>query len=763
MKTQRLWLLLLALNMLATSAAWAADVDIFGVVKQQNFIQENEKLVRLAEDDFEAPFEFELFVEQSDGGNVTSAIVGTPGGTNVVLEPEAFSSGRYFSFSAEHLPELNQQHANGNYSFNINSGAINVTLTLTGDNYPNVPRLINYNAAQVINAAANFTLTWDAFTGGTANDYIEVYIEDDSTGQELFHSGPPGAGLNGSSTSVQIPAGTLTAGKRYNLEIMFARIVDLDTTSGTTGVAGYSKRTDVQIATTGTDNQIPSLKNFRPYFGEQGVPVNSVIRFEFSEPMQQIVSLNWTGSGLNPANFTYTWNQFSTVLSAVYNGSLPTNTEIGWSLNSGGTMKDIANNSLPMVSGNFTTSSSSDTATPDVSELFLLKTQTYFQTGTTATALERYRFEAFGDLNVMNGILNGTITAPPPSDAIAYPENDSYGTTFDFEAAYASKADLDRFFPSGNYLINLMTAHDGPKNILLNFPADNYPNTPTLTDAAPLLAVDPAQALTVNWNSFTGADSSSSFYVQLYITSTSGDDVYESPGVGEQGALTGLSTSVTIPANTFSPGRTYECELLFARIVATDDSTYSGASFGAAFTKITKFELKTTGSPIRPTLTLVPGGGSAQINITGDKHVSYVLEATQDFLSWAEVNYPQSTYQNTTTTIFDNDSSFFIRRFYRVKEVSYNGFYQLPVSLQGTIRNSSNSNPIAGAIVTTSLDGSQAVTDSNGNFFLQTGTIRSGMNQNYTVNVNKAGFNNYSQSANWGDRPRNLNISLNPQ
>jgi len=763
MKTQRLWALVSALHLLVVSFAQAADVDIFGVVKQQNFIQETDKIVRLAEDDFEDPFEFEIFVEQSEGGTVTSAIVGTPGGTNIVLQTDEFSDGRYFSLNAEHLPELNLQHANGNYSFNINGGAINVTLTLTGDNYPNVPRLSNYPAAQSINASANFTLMWDAFTGGTANDYIEVFIEDESTGNEVFHSGPPGAGLNGTSTSVLIPAGTLTAGKRYNVELMFARIVDLDTTSGTTGVAAYSKRTDVEIATAGTDTQAPSLQNFRPFYGEQGVPVKSVIRFEFSEPMQQIVSINWTGTGLVPANFTYTWNQFSTVLSAVYNGSLPANTQIGWTLNSGGTMKDVANNVLPMNSGNFTTSSAAATTDPDVSELFLLKTQSYFQTGTTVTSQEQYSFEAFGDLNVMNSILNGFITAPPPSDAVAYPENDSYGTTFDFEASYASKTDLDRFFPNGIYNINLLTAHDGPKNIMLTFPADNYPNTPTLTDAAPLLAVNPAQELTVNWSAFTGADSSSTYFIQLYISTSSGDDVYESPGEGEVGALTGQSTSVTIPANTFSPGRTYECELIFVRIVATDESTYSGATFGAGFAKVTKFELKTTGSPIQPTLSLVPGGGSAQINVTGDKYVAYVLEATQDFQSWTAVNYPQRTFQNTSTTLYDNDSNFFSRRFYRVKEVSNQGFYQLPVSLQGTVRNSSNSNPIAGAIVTTSLDGSQAVTDSNGNFFLQTGTIRSGMDQNYTVNVNKAGFNTFSQNSNWGDRPRNLNISLNPQ
>jgi hypothetical protein len=177
---------------------------------------------------------------------------------------------------------------------------------------------------------------------------------------------------------------------------------------------------------------------------------------------------------------------------------------------------------------------------------------------------------------------------------------------------------------------------------------------------------------------------------------------------------------------------------------------------------VTKFEIKTTGSPIQPELSLFPGTNPAQVDVIGDKYVAYVLEATQDFLTWVPVFYPQRTFQNTSVTLFDNDSSFFARRFYRVKEVEDNNF-QLPISLQGTVRNNSNLNPIAGATVSTTLDGATAVTDSNGKFFLQTSVTSSSFNMSYGVTVTKTGFNTFSQNTSWGDRPRNLSISLNPQ
>ncbi len=752
-------------------AGSSLDVQLFGAIKQLSYVQDSDKVVRLDDDADEGTISFNLFLDLADGGAITSATVGTPGSTNIVLLNED-SEEYQFSYEAEHLLDLNQQHPNGTYTFTIvtvNNGTITAPLSLTGGTFPSVPRVSNFTAAQSINAAANFTLTWDAFTGGTASDYIEVSIEEEGSNDEIFHSDPPGVGLNGTSTSVLIPAGTLTAGKRYHAQIMFAKIVHNQNYSGATGLAAYTKRTSLYIATTGTvtDTQAPNMYTSRPFNNENGVPVKSVIRFDFSEPMNDTVpgniSINWTGTGLTPANFTYTWSHDDRSLFAVYTGSLPTSTQIGWTLNpigGGTTMRDKAGNALPQSSGNFTTSSSPATSDPDVREITVLKAQSFVQTSGGVTAQDNYEFEVFGDLNIMNGVLNGSVTIPTPSLDLVRPENDFYGDTFDYEAEHASKTDLDRFFPNGTYTISLNTAHNGTKNISLNFPADNYPNTPTLQNFSTLAAVNHTQPLTLTWDAFSGANSSDSFFIEVIITNGSDEDVYSSSE--GPGTLNGTSTQFVIPANTLSPGRKYECELVFARIVASDSATYSGAKFAAAFAKVTKFEIQTTGSPIRPTLSLFPGTNPAQVDVIGDKHVAYVLEATQDFQSWVPVFFPQRTFQNTSVTLFDDDSSFFSRRFYRVKEVNDDNF-QLPISLQGTVRNSSNSNPIAGATVSTTLSGATAVTDGNGKFFLQTDVTSSSFNMNYGVTVNKTGFNTYSQNSNWGDRPRNLNISLNPQ
>ncbi|MCD6048662.1 MAG: CarboxypepD reg-like domain [Verrucomicrobia bacterium] len=751
--------------------AWAGalDVQLFGVIKQLSYVQDSDKVVRLDEDADEGTISFDLFLDLADGGSITSATVGTPGSTNIVLLNEE-SEEYQFSYEADHLLDLNQQHPNGTYTFSIvtvNNGTITAPLSLTGGTFPSVPRVSNFTAAQSINASANFTLTWDAFTGGTASDFIEVYIEEEGGNfNEVFHSGPPGAGgLNGTSTSVLIPAGTLTAGKRYHAQIMFAKVVHNQNYSGSTGIAAYTKRTSLYMATTGTvtDTQAPILYASRPFNFEQFVPVKSVIRFDFNEPMQQVVSINWTGTGLTPANFTYTWSHDDRSLFAVYTGSLPASTQIGWTLNpigGGSTMRDKANNTLSLRTGSFTTSGDPATSDPDVDEIFLLKVQSFVQTSGGVTAQDDYEFEIFGDLNIMNGVLNGTVTIPTPSLDIVRPENDFYGATFDYDAEHASKTDLDRFFPNGTYTISLNTAHNGTKNISLNFPADNYPNDPTLQNFGTLAAVNHAQPLTLNWGAFSGADNSESYFIEVIITNGSDEDVYSSSD--GPGALTGTSTQLVIPANTLSPGRKYECELVFARIVASDATTYTGAKFAAAFAKVTKFEIQTTGTPIRPTLSLFPGTSPAQVDVTGDKYVRYVLEATQDFQSWFPVQYPQNTFQNTSITLFDDDSSYFSRRFYRVKEVTDDNF-QLPISLQGYVRNSSNSNPIAGATVSTTLSGATAVTDSNGMFFLQTDVTSSSFNMNYGITVNKTGFNTHSQNSNWGDRPRNLNIFLNPQ
>jgi hypothetical protein len=111
----------------------------------------------------------------------------------------------------------------GGYAFKIQSTASNqqVTVNLPATNtlaQPPAPHLNNYPASQAINPAQPCSLAWDAMAGGTAADciYVEVY-------GGVFHTptlGVPGA-LNGTATSVTIPAATLQPNHDYPGAVTF--------------------------------------------------------------------------------------------------------------------------------------------------------------------------------------------------------------------------------------------------------------------------------------------------------------------------------------------------------------------------------------------------------------------------------------------------------------------------------------------------------------------------------------------------------------
>jgi len=755
-----------------THPAAAQDVELFGVAKSRDFVQDSSMIVRL--DDWDGdPLLFEAFVEEAPGGDVSSATVTPPGGSAINLPGDG--SEFFHEFSTDWPIELEDNYPNGDYLLQVQTGGgpVSATVTLAGDAYPNIPRVSNFAAAQAINSAAGFTLTWDAFAGGTIDDVIEVRIVriSDSTDNEIFSSGPVGSGLDGTATSFLVPAATLDPGSRYQCELSFIKVVELDTGSGSPAVAVYIAETSVPMATSGPPSETdpPWLRNSRPFFDEPGVPVESVVAFEFSEAMNPVVfpKFAWSGSGLNPLLFSYHWNADGSRLFAVYGApvGLPQGTEVSWEINpmtgGGSIVSDLAGNPLPSHGGSFHTAAAAASGDPDVDSVFLVKAQGLFQDASGVQPSGLFGFETGGDLNTLNGLLAGTVTVPGGGTLDLLGE--WFGDSLDNEADYPSKAELDQFFPNGSYQVSLTTAHDGIKNATVDFPADNYPNDPTLTGIASLQAVDPDQPLTISWLPFAGAADTSDYFIWLWISSESGFDVYESPDSGEPGALTGTSTSVVIPAGTLSPGRSYEAELEFVRIVDTDDTAYPGVVIGAGFSKITEFELQTTGTPIQPRAEIIRSPGSTEIRVTGDRYTNYLLEASSSLQSWHQIQYPMQTWDSNEVTFFDWDASYFTERYYRAIEDSGDGNQsQPPVSIQGTVLHSDDITPIAGALVATSLDGNTATTDANGSFFLQTDTTRPPNQAPYSIIITRTGFQDFNENSNWGDQPRNNEFYLQP-
>ncbi len=131
-------------------------------------------------------------------------------------------------------------------------GLKNIPVVLPGDAYPVVPHVNNAYNAQLISFDSDFVLSWDAFLGGTSNDFVRVEITD-LAGNFVFKSKgiTKNGTLTGLSNSVVIPAFTLAPGAGHKATLQFEKVLSRDPASypGSLGVAGYFTRTYFGMAT----------------------------------------------------------------------------------------------------------------------------------------------------------------------------------------------------------------------------------------------------------------------------------------------------------------------------------------------------------------------------------------------------------------------------------------------------------------------------------------------------------------------------------
>jgi hypothetical protein len=681
--------------LLTTSfAVWAADVDFYGVVKMQRFTQGNAAapaLVQHEDAEGEPAFVFNAFVDLGSSNAATSATLTLPGGAVRTLPLEEDGFHREFFDGAEFKPDLDLIYANGTYTLALqtqNDGNKSLPLTLpASDAYPNPPRISNFTAAQSVNAAANFTLTWDAFAGGLATDFVQLEIAEWDTEITVFETSGPGepGSLNGTSTSVQIPAGTLSPGRTYRGRIFFARLVDSDDTTyggGVTGVAGFLTETTFEIRTTGgTDTTPPLLEALSPSTMQGEVKGNAVVAFTFNERMDTALSLGtsigWSGN-VNAGLMNYNWSSEGRTLFCIYGPGLPTDAQISWQLNPGGSpgnLRDLAGNQLPTQSGSFNTGSETGAGETDMANIFLIKGRIFRQFSSTAEAVGLQLFGLTCDLNTLNGVTNGLLTLP--NARTVAPALD-YGDAFDFEALYSSQAQMDSFFPDGAYQARFDTVHDGPRTFNLTLTGSTYPNAPQVLDFAGTQSVNPSNDFVLSWDAFTGGTAGDYIGLELESDDEFSSNTFEMPGVNEPGALNGTNTSVTIPAFTFAPGRTYRGELFFVKVVQVDTNTYPGVMAAAAYFTTTFFELRTSGQPIRPVLQIsTVSSSTARITVTGEKNRFYTVESADDLSGnpvqwmWRASGVTYTNFDGFTASFeFDDYISPGGRRFYRAREGS---------------------------------------------------------------------------------------------
>ena len=251
---------------LATTAASTPDVSFYTVQKGQKYNQSSAGAPTPGNN----LYRFEATVAPSVAGSLQTATVAAAGGAAQSLSFDPTTDWYDFSLKFTTQALLDAGAPIGNYTLVMNTvhdGQKTVTLNLPAETFPPAPHISNWTAGQVIDPTVNFTLRWDAFAGGTTNDYILVLVGDAVTGAAAFRSPAPfqpGA-LNGLSTSVVIPAANLQPGATYGVEVGFYSLKSLDTTSypGAVGIVGFNAVTDSALATTGSAPQFGlSLRQF---------------------------------------------------------------------------------------------------------------------------------------------------------------------------------------------------------------------------------------------------------------------------------------------------------------------------------------------------------------------------------------------------------------------------------------------------------------------------------------------------------------------
>lgn len=243
--------------------ATAGGVTDYYINKLRSYRQTNTASAFL--DNSQGPYSTYLGIVQESLGLVTNASCTLP--TSVV---KVFPAGNSTLELQVHETFASQSafdaaYPAGNYSFimrTVNDGDQFPVLNLPAPVYPNAPHITNYTAAQTINPNNDFLLHWDAFSGGTPDDLIRLFVMDDNEVPAFklwWYSTPVFEDWQaGDATSSIIPAGTLQAGRTHLGVLQFLRMASFNDVDypGAFGVAAVSAQTAFNLVTA---SAVPAL------------------------------------------------------------------------------------------------------------------------------------------------------------------------------------------------------------------------------------------------------------------------------------------------------------------------------------------------------------------------------------------------------------------------------------------------------------------------------------------------------------------------
>jgi len=196
---------------------------------------------------------FAASISEATNLDAASATLYAPGHPEETMN-KAGTARFAFSFVTNSFSNLAAVYPSGSYGLALtNESTIFISVPpISG--VPNAPVLTSYDADQAIDPTKDFTLAWLPFTNGTAADYIIVNLtplEGFGPSLQSENFGCPGH-LDGTATSVLIPANSLETNTTYSLEILFVTVLVADTNTSDFDylLAGTETETTTTVVTT---------------------------------------------------------------------------------------------------------------------------------------------------------------------------------------------------------------------------------------------------------------------------------------------------------------------------------------------------------------------------------------------------------------------------------------------------------------------------------------------------------------------------------
>lgn len=332
-----------------------------------------------------------------------------------------------------------------------------------------------------------------------------------------------------------------------------------------------------------------------PVNGATGITPSAPVTFTFSGPVRTDTTAATFYSLSPPGVYTVisAWNATSNLLTCTPSPAFPSSMTLDWIVSG----QDAAGNPLNAM-GSFTTGSGSGntgSGTNAITTFVVGKVVAYDQYSNAPPSLDPtapYVFSGTTSLASNRSATSITLTLPTGSVSNLI---DNFTAREDWFLVYftTNAATFDATFPQGDYTF-FVSATASNQTVLDPLPASmNQPPAPHVTNYTAAQSVIVSQPFTLYWDPWAGGASTD----YIYVTAANSD--WQSPPPGTPGALNGLATSVTIPANTL-PANTNS--MLFVGFYHAIWSTNGNWAAGAYRATTTRMNLTTVTAVSRPTL-----------------------------------------------------------------------------------------------------------------------------------------------------------------